>query len=93
MFSCFGHVDQVWAHMYLAVGHAELRPMLGLSWGMMGQDGGYVEQLTKIWPISKNVEKHAILEQKSPPLAKAELAYKPYQKKRLGTFGAGGFGV
>ena len=34
--------------MYLAVGHAELRPMLGLSWGMMGQDGGYVEQLTKI---------------------------------------------
>ena len=65
----WGYVGPIWG--YVGPMWAYLRLMLGLCWAYLDPFLAYIGPDQEFWPLLKNMQKHRILEQKSPPQAKA----------------------
>ena len=99
---CWAYVEACWA--ILGPCWAHVGPMLGLCWAHLGRMLGHVERkfgnLAEFRPLKKKTWKNTvrrILEQKcSSPKLKVNSCCNCFRimranKKRIGTFGAGGF--
>ena len=92
----WGYVGPIWG--YVGPMWAYLRLMLGLCWAYLDPVLAYIGPDQEFWSLLKNMQKHRILEQKwAPPPQLKLISYNAIangsrrHKKRLGTFGAGGF--
>ena len=61
----WGYVGPIWG--YVGPMWAYLRLMLGLCWAYLDPFLAYIGPDQEFWPLLKNMQKHRILEQKSPP--------------------------